>query len=114
MLGTARLLGLELNLMSLMGMPVVFGLGVDFGVYVVDRWAKEGGDGRAALAGVGPAVLVTGLTTLAGFAALLSADLAGLRSLGFAVVAGSGYTLIAALLILPLMLPVTRRREEAE
>jgi predicted RND superfamily exporter protein len=114
MLGTARLLGLELNLMSLMGMPVVFGLGVDFGVYVVDRWAKEGGDGRAALAGVGPAVLVTGLTTLAGFAALLSADLAGLRSLGFAVVAGSGYTLIAALVVLPLMLPVTRRREEAE
>lgn len=105
MLGTARLLGIELNLMSLMGMPVVFGLGVDFGVYLVDRWAREWGGGRAALAGVGPAVLVTGLTTLAGFAALLSADLAGLRSLGFAVVAGGGYTLIAALVVLPLLLP---------
>jgi predicted RND superfamily exporter protein len=48
---------------------------------------------------------VTGLTTLAGFAALLGADLAGLRSLGFAVVAGAGYSLLAALVILPLLLP---------
>jgi predicted RND superfamily exporter protein len=105
LLGTARLAGIELNLMSLMGMPVVFGLGVDYGVYVVDRWSSGDRDPRAALADVGPAVLVTGLTTLAGFAALLGAELAGLRSLGFAVVVGTGYTLAAALLILPLLLP---------
>ncbi|HZE89600.1 MAG TPA: MMPL family transporter, partial [Verrucomicrobiae bacterium] len=109
MLGTARLLGVELNLMSLMGMPVVFGLGVDFGVYLVDRWRTEGGDARAALAGAGPAVLVTGLTTLAGFAALLAADLAGLRSLGFTVVAGAGYSLLAALIVVPLLLPGVER-----
>ncbi len=109
LLGTARLAGVELDLMSLMGMPVVFGLGVDYGVYIVDRWSREGRDPRSALAAVGPAVLVTGLTTLAGFAALLGAELAGLRSLGFAVVAGTGYTLVAALIILPLLLPIGAR-----
>lgn len=105
LLGTARLAGVELNLMSLMGIPVVFGLGVDYGVYLVDRWIREGRDPREALAQAGPAVLVTGLTTLAGFAALLGAELAGLRSLGFTVVVGAGYTLAAALLVLPLLLP---------
>ncbi len=109
LLGTARLAGVELDLMSLMGMPVVFGLGVDFGVYVVDRWSREGRDPRAALAAVGPAVLVSGLTTLAGFAALLGADLAGLRSLGFTVVVGTGYTLASALILLPLLLPIGAR-----
>jgi predicted RND superfamily exporter protein len=105
MAGTARLAGVELNLMSLMALPIVFGLGVDYGVYVVDRWERSGRDVQAALAGTGPAVLVTGLTTLVGFAALLAARLAGLRSLGFAVVAGAGYTLAAALVVLPLLLP---------
>jgi len=104
LLGTARLAGIELNLMSLMGIPIVFGLGVDYGVYVVDRWASEGGRLEAAMAGVGPALLVTGLTTLAGFAALLTAQLAGLRSLGFVVVVGTGFTLAAALFVLPLLL----------
>ena len=112
LLGTARLFGVELNLMSMMGMPVVFGLGVDYGVYVVDRWSRGDRDPREALGEVGPAVLVTGLTTLAGFAALLVAELAGLRSLGFAVVTGTGYTLAAALLVLPLLLPRGRRTEE--
>jgi predicted RND superfamily exporter protein len=109
LLGTARLAGVELDLMFLMGLPVVFGLGIDYGVYVVDRWSREGRDPRAALAAAGPAVLVTGLTTLAGFAALLGAGLAGLRSLGFAVVVGAGYTLAAALILLPLLLPIGAR-----
>ena len=58
---------------------------------------------------MGPAVLVTGLTTLAGFAALLGAELAGLKSLGFTVVVGAGFTLAAALLVLPLLLPLGSR-----
>jgi predicted RND superfamily exporter protein len=105
LLGATRLAGVQLNLMSLMGMPVVFGLGVDYGVYLVDRWSRCRRDPRVALAEVGPAILVTGLTTLAGFAALLGASLAGLRSLGFAVVAGAGFTLVAAVVVLPLLLP---------
>jgi predicted RND superfamily exporter protein len=108
MAGMARLAGVDFNLMSLMAMPIVFGLGVDYGVYVVDRWERSGRDAESALAGTGPAVLVTGLTTLVGFGALLAARLAGLRTLGFAVVTGTGFTLAAALVLLPLLLP--RRR----
>lgn len=108
MLGTLGLAGVELNLMTMMGLPIVFGLGVDYGVYLVDRWSRENETPREALAGVGPSMLVTGLTTLAGFAALLSAELAGLRSIGLAVTLGASYTLAAALFVLPLVLP--RRR----
>ncbi len=105
MLGALRLAGVELNLMSLMAMPIVLGLGVDYGVYIVDRWMREGLDATGALRSVGPAVLITGLTTVAGFGALLGAELEGLRTLGLAVVLGTGCTLLAALLVLPLLLP---------
>jgi predicted RND superfamily exporter protein len=108
MLGTLGLAGVELNLMTMMGLPIVFGLGVDYGVYLVDRWSREGETPRDALAGVGPTMLVTGLTTLAGFAALLTANLAGLRSIGLAVTLGASYTLAAALFVLPLVLPERR------
>jgi len=105
MLGALRLTEVELNLMTLMAMPIVLGLGVDYGVYFVDRWAKGGRDAAEALRSTGPAILVTGLTTLAGFGALLGADLAGLQTLGLAVVLGAGFTLAAALLLLPLLVP---------
>jgi predicted RND superfamily exporter protein len=103
MLGTLGLAGTEISLMTLMALPIVLGLGVDFGVYFTARLAATGGDAAEALKSVGPAIVVAGLTTLAGFAALLSADLEGLRTLGLAVVLGAGYSLAASVFILPIL-----------
>jgi len=110
MLGGLALLEVPINLMNLVATPLVFGLGIDFGVYMVNRHLEEGrADVPRVLRHTGGAILLTGLTTLAGFGALLSADFAGLRSMGWVAVLGIGGCLLAALIVLPLLLPPPRR-----
>lgn len=106
MMGGLATLGIPINLMNLVATPLVFGLGIDFGVYIVNRHEEEGrADVEKVLRQTGGATLLTGLTTLSGFGSLLAARFAGLRSMGWVAVLGIGGCLLAALLILPLLLP---------
>jgi predicted exporter len=106
MLGGLALLRVPINLMNLVATPIVFGLGIDFSVYLVNRHLEEGcADIPKVLRETGGAILLTGLTTLVGFGSLLAADFAGLRSMGWVAVFGIGGCLFASLLILPLLLP---------
>ncbi len=110
MLGGLALLGVPINLMNLVATPLVLGLGIDFGVYIVNRHLEEGSsDVPRVLRHTGGAILLTGLTTMAGFGSLLAADFAGLRSLGWVAVLGIGGSLATALLVLPLLLPSVRK-----
>lgn len=112
MLGGLAILRVPINLMNLVATPLVFGLGIDFGVYIVNRHDEEGRtDVPKVLHHTGGAILLTGLTTLAGFGSLLSARFAGLRSMGWVAVLGIGGCLMASLLILPLLLPGAERDE---
>ena len=83
-----------------------FGLGIDFGVYIVNRHEEERRRGiDTVLRHTGSAILLTGVTTLAGFGALLAADFPGLRSMGWVAVLGIAGCLAASLTLLPLLLP---------
>ncbi|MGH9868674.1 MAG: MMPL family transporter [Candidatus Polarisedimenticolia bacterium] len=105
MLGTMAMLGIPINLMNLVAVPMVFGLGIDFGVYIVNRHEEEGRRGiDTVLRHTGSGILLTGVTTLAGFGALLAADFPGLRSMGWVAVLGIGGCLAASLTLLPLLL----------
>lgn len=115
MLGLLALLEVPINLMNLVATPLVFGLGVDFGVYLVHRHEEEGrADVEKVIRRTGGAILLSGLTTMAGFGALLAADFAGLRSVGWVAVLGIGSCLLAALLLLPLLLPPPRAPHDSE
>jgi hypothetical protein len=106
MLGALAISGVPINLMSLVAAPLVFGLGIDFGIYIVNQHAQDG-DAAAALRHTGGAILLTGMTTLTGFGSLLAADFAGLRSMGWVAVLGIGGCLLSALVLLPLALAGT-------
>ncbi len=108
MLGGLALLGVPINVMNLVATPLVLGLGVDFGVHLVARHEREGGDLETTLRHTGGAILLTGLTTMTGFGSLLAAEFAGLRSIGWVAVLGIGGCLAASLLLLPLLLPARR------
>jgi hypothetical protein len=106
MLGALAAMGIPINLMNLVATPLVLGLGIDFGVYLVNRHEEEGRAGvPTVLRHTGGAILLTGLTTLSGFGSLLAADFAGLRSMGWVAVLGIAGCLTAALVLLPLLLP---------
>jgi predicted RND superfamily exporter protein len=54
-------------------------------------------------------VLISGLTTIAGFGSLIIADHRGIRSLGWVMAVGTATCMIAAMTLLPALLTLQAR-----
>lgn len=91
---------LALNFLSVVMLPVLFGLGVDGGVHLVTRLARGGDTFEEAFTETGRAIAGAVLTTMLGFGALLLADHPGLASLGALAVAGLAINLLVCLVLL--------------
>jgi len=99
MFGVMGGLGISFNLFNVVATILVIGLGIDYGIFMVCR-LRDGLD-RA----TDRAVLVSGLTTLAGFGALVLARHPALHSIGVSVLLGIGAALPAALWVIPALFP---------
>lgn len=99
MTGIMGALGIAFNLFNIVATVLVLGLCVDYGIYIVCR-VTEGTDHAA-----DRAVLVSGLTTLAGFGILVLARHPALHSIGITVLLGIGAAIPAALLVIPALRP---------
>lgn len=100
--GAAALLGLKVNMLNFVALPITFGVGVDYAVNLYRRYEEEGPGGMAqALWGTGGAVALCSLTTIIGYGSLLFADTRALNSFGLLAVLGELGTLAAALLWMP-------------
>ncbi len=93
--GGMALLGIPMNAFHTVAAVLILGLGVDYGVFMVMRVIR--GPGLC----TEKAVLVSGLTTLAGFGALALADHPALHAIGVTVLLGIGAAVPAALLVVP-------------
>ncbi len=69
------------NPANIMTLPLVIGIGVTNGIHILNRYAEEGTPGILARS-TGKAVLVSGLTAIAGFGSLILAQHRGIHSLG--------------------------------
>lgn len=105
MLGAMVLTATTLTFYNLVVLPSVLGIGADGGVHIVERYRDEGpGSILRVLRSSGEHVAMTALTTLVGFAGLLTSFHPGLRSIGRLAVLGVGAILLAALVLLPAVL----------
>jgi uncharacterized protein len=95
MFGIMGMLGLEFNIFNIAATILVIGLCVDYGIFMVCR-LTEGSNHAASRA-----VLVSGLTTLAGLGALALARHPSMHSIGVTVLLGIGTGIPAALLVIP-------------
>jgi hopanoid biosynthesis associated RND transporter like protein HpnN len=96
------------NPANIMTLPLVVGIGVTYGVHILTRFAEE--QNPAILAkSTGKAVLVSGLTTVAGFGSLALAKHQGIVSLGFVMSVGVSAAMLAGLVCLPALLVLLRR-----
>ena len=100
--------GIPVNLSNIMTLPLVIGIGVTNGIHILNRYAEEGTPGIFARS-TGKAVLVSGLTAIAGFGSLMLAQHSGIHSLGVVMSAGMALCMIAALTFLPAVLNVLGR-----
>lgn len=99
----AAALGLKLNYLNVVFIPVLFGMAVDSGVHLV-RPGRRGAPSPGHLVQTSRAVLGACLTTAAGFGTLCLAHHPGLRSLGQLALLGIGLSLAVSLIWLPALL----------
>lgn len=95
MFGGMAWLDMELNLFNVVASILIIGLGVDYGIFMVCHAQQE--EDLAA----SRAVLVSGLTTLVGFGALVFAVHPALHSIGLTVLLGIGAAVPTAVLVIP-------------
>jgi predicted exporter len=93
--------GWSWNLMNLMALPLLLGMGVDFSIHIQLALRRHQGDLRLVHGSVGRALLLAGSTTVAGFASLAFASNAGIASLGKVCAAGIACSMVTAIYLLP-------------
>jgi hopanoid biosynthesis associated RND transporter like protein HpnN len=109
LLGFMGALGIPFNPANIMTLPLVIGIGVTNGIQILNRLAEEHQPGVFAKS-TGKAVLVSGLTAIAGFGSLILAKHQGIKSLGIVMSVGIAGCMIAALTFLPALLNLLMRR----
>jgi hopanoid biosynthesis associated RND transporter like protein HpnN len=106
-LGLMGLVGIDLNPANLIGIPLILGIAVDYGVHIVHDALERPGPYRIS-ASTANSVLVDALTTILGFGALMVASHKGLESLGRVLTLGVTTCTITSLVLLPAILALVR------
>jgi hopanoid biosynthesis associated RND transporter like protein HpnN len=113
MLGLMGLVGLDLNPANLIGIPLVLGIAVDYGVHVIHDFLERPGPYRMSVS-TANSVLVDALTTILGFGALMVASHRGLESLGRLLTLGVTCCTFTSLVVLPAVLAWIRPAYHAD
>ncbi len=101
-MATCVVAGFALNFANIIALPLMFGIGVAFHIYLIMAWRR----GEAALqsASLARGVLFSGLTTGIAFGALALSHHPGTASMGVLLMISLGWTLVAALVFKPALL----------
>jgi hypothetical protein len=112
--GLMYFFNLQFNMGNVFGLPLILGAAAEYGLNIVMRF-REGRDhgGPLIARSTMMAVLVSGLTTIAGFGSLMIADHRGIFGLGLLLTLGTTTSLIAALIVLPVLLKALPGRPAA-
>lgn len=103
-------LGLPFNFVNVIVIPLMFGIGVDSGIHLVQRsQATHADDLNLLNTTTARAVFYSALTTLVSFGSLSFSSHQGMRSLGILLAIGMGLTVLCNLIVLPALLEWRRR-----
>ena len=108
MVGLMGLLGQSFNPANSMALPLTLGIGLVFGVQVLQHYLEPDA-GSLFDDSTGPAIVVSSLASVLGFATLLLAEHRGVASFGFVMTAGVISTLVASTVTLPALVGQLRK-----
>lgn len=109
MMGAMTLFHIQFNPANILTLPLMVGIGVAYGIYVIQRY-REDGEPTFYGKSTGRALLLSALTAVIAFGSLMTGDHRGISSLGLVMVIGIIGCLVAALVLLPALLEIARRR----
>jgi predicted exporter len=100
----AAVFGVEINLIGLYAMPLLIGLGTDYGVFMV----YQNKSGRS----LHPtkALVIAALSTIIGFGSLMSASHSVLFIIGFMVCSGITVSVLVSIFVLPSLIKVAQNQ----
>ena len=102
MLGLMAMCGMRLNFMNVMVLVTILGMGSDYGLHIAHRVRNCGeAEYQGRFIQSGRAVLLSALTTIAGFGSLALTDYGALASIGWATNFGIAATTLFTLVTLP-------------
>jgi hypothetical protein len=111
-MGLMRLSGVKFNPANFVSLPVLTGLCMAYGVYLLHRMRQEPEAGPVnAVKTTGKSILLSCLTSLVGFGALLIAGNRGLSSLGWILVVGLSSSLVCCYTLLPALTDLVGHHE---
>jgi hopanoid biosynthesis associated RND transporter like protein HpnN len=110
--GIMGYLDIAVNPANLIALPIILGIGVDYGVHIIHEFREQKGRYRMS-AGTAVAVMVDALTTIVGYGAMMIATHQGLYSLGRVLTITVTACLVNSMVILPAVLTLlSRNRKE--
>ena len=108
--GCMSLLDIELNMVNVIAIPLILGIGIDNGVHVIHRYRIEGiGNIGAVLSTVGRAILLTSITTIAAFGTFSFGLYRGLVSMGLVLGLGIAICFFMSAYLLPALFGALER-----
>jgi predicted RND superfamily exporter protein len=110
MVAACALLGLRINFLDFVALPIALGLGIDYAINIGDRVVEDGA--QRALRTTGGSVLVCSLTTIIGYASILFSANRAIRDFGTASLVGEITCVASALLVVPALLSWKSREHE--
>ncbi|MEA2022396.1 MAG: MMPL family transporter, partial [Candidatus Caldatribacteriota bacterium] len=111
MVGSMKLIGMQLTIVNVMGLPMIIGIGIDYGVHVVHRWRIEETEKvNKIFASTGKAILLSAITTMLAFGSLIFSIWRGFGSLGGAMFIGVGACFLSTVIILSGLMGLTERK----
>lgn len=102
MVGIMNMSGMLMNFMTLMGLPLIIGIGIDDGVHIMHRWKYEGaGKLKTIFSSTGKAVLLTSATTMLAFGSMIFSVFPAWAWFGGSLFIGVGACFLTTVIILP-------------
>jgi predicted RND superfamily exporter protein len=110
--GAMGILGMRFNFFNVAGIALIFGFGVDYGIYLMQTHIEEGaGEASNAVRSVGGSIVLCAVTTIVSCGSLITTHYQGLASIGAVLCLGALFCLASTLLLLPALLRPSGRGE---
>ena len=105
--------GISFNPANIVTLPLIIGIDVAFGVYIIDRYRE---DGRLSIfaGSTGKAIIMSSLTSLFGFSSLLISEFRGMWDIGELMSLGIAIGLVTSIFILPQILALLKPQKPVE
>jgi len=102
---------IPINLANFFALPVLIGSGIDHGIHIFHRY-RESGSVTDLYRSTIPAVTLSCLTTIFGFASLSFVHHKGLASFGFILAIGTGLIMLSSIILLPNVIKFLEKEQE--